>query len=160
MMRMLYPLLLVYKGGVWAAPLTETDMQLVLVGTGGCAGDDLRGRRFFFLFPYFLTLPCFALIAGFGVESMDHDLTVTVNQPIKGSRVGVSHTPPFQWPFFLSSASLYLVKLVEHDVIHVIHWRTRTMLPRCCGQPNGGRRGRSLPTIQLSTLGQTTIECK
>lgn len=48
MMRMLYPLLLIYKGGVWAAPLTaapltETDMQLVLVGTGGCAGDDLRG---------------------------------------------------------------------------------------------------------------------
>lgn len=42
MMRMLYPLLLIYKGGVWAAPLTETDMQLVLVGTGGCAGDDLR----------------------------------------------------------------------------------------------------------------------
>ena len=40
---MLYPLLLIYKGGVWAAPLTETDMQLVLVGTGGCAGDDLRG---------------------------------------------------------------------------------------------------------------------
>eukprot|EP00729_Bicosta_minor_P020253 gene20253-29507_t len=56
-MRMLYPLLLIYKGGVSAAPLTETDMQLVLVGTG------------------------------FGVESMDHDLTVTVNQPIKGSRV-------------------------------------------------------------------------
>ena len=106
MMRMLYPLLLIYKGGVWAAPLTETDMQLVLVGTGGCAGDDLRGwekkksEGDSFFYPIFLTLPCFALIAGFGVESMDHDLTVTVNQPIKGSRVGVSHTPPFQWPFY------------------------------------------------------------